>query len=106
MHDEKKTEMLEFTPEIILISEVWLGFIAIYSKLSLDLCKKNGVKTCSVINVIESSIARSSDFILPIHAGPEIGVASTKAFIGQMLVLYILALKISEIFSSELFSVW
>jgi glutamine---fructose-6-phosphate transaminase (isomerizing) len=64
---------------------------------ALDLCKKNGVKTCSVINVIESSIARSSDFILPIHAGPEIGVASTKAFIGQMLVLYILALKISEV---------
>ena len=34
---------------------------------------------------------------MPIHAGPEIGVASTKAFIGQMLVLYILAIKISEI---------
>ena len=46
---------------------------------------------------MESSIARSSDFVLPIHAGPEIGVASTKAFIGQMLVLYILAIKISQI---------
>ena len=64
---------------------------------ALDLCKKNNVKTCSVVNVIESSIARSSDFVLPIHAGPEIGVASTKAFLGQMLVLYILAIKISEI---------
>jgi len=64
---------------------------------SLDLCKKNKVKTCSIINVVESSIARSSDFVLPIHAGPEIGVASTKAFIGQMLVLYILAIKISEV---------
>ena len=60
---------------------------------ALDLCKKNNVKTCSIINVVESSIARSSDFVLPIHAGPEIGVASTKAFIGQMLVLYILAMK-------------
>ena len=59
---------------------------------ALDLCKKNKVKTCSIVNVVESSIARSSDFILPIHAGPEIGVASTKAFIGQMLVLYILAI--------------
>jgi len=64
---------------------------------ALDLCKKNKVKTCSVVNVVESSIARSSDFVLPIHAGPEIGVASTKAFLGQMLVLYILTLKISEI---------
>ncbi len=64
---------------------------------ALDLCKKNKVKTCSIVNVVESSIARSSDFVLPIHAGPEIGVASTKAFIGQMLVLFILAIKISEI---------
>jgi len=64
---------------------------------ALDLCKKNNVKTCAVVNVVESSIARSSDFVLPIHAGPEIGVASTKAFIGQMLVLYILALKASEL---------
>ena len=64
---------------------------------ALDLCKKNNVKTCSVVNAVESSIARSSDFVLPIHAGPEIGVASTKAFIGQMLVLYILAIKISEV---------
>ena len=62
---------------------------------ALDLCKKNNVKTCSIVNVVESSIARSSDFVLPIHAGPEIGVASTKAFLGQMLVLYILAIKIS-----------
>ena len=64
---------------------------------ALDLCKKNNVKTCSVVNVIESSIARNSDFVLPIHAGPEIGVASTKAFLGQMLVLFILSVKISEI---------
>jgi len=64
---------------------------------ALDLCKKNKVKTCSIVNVVESSIARLSDFVLPIHAGPEIGVASTKAFIGQMLVLYILAIKISEV---------
>ncbi len=63
---------------------------------ALNLCKKNNVKTCSVVNVVESSIARISDFVLPIHAGPEIGVASTKAFIGQLLVLYILAIKISK----------
>jgi len=61
---------------------------------ALDLCNKNNMKTCSVINVIESSIARNSKFVLPIHCGPEIGVASTKAFMGQMLVLYILVLKL------------
>ena len=64
---------------------------------ALALCKKNNAKTCSIVNVVESSIARDSDFVLPIHAGPEIGVASTKAFIGQLLVLYLLAIKISEI---------
>ena len=61
---------------------------------ALDLCKKEKVKTCSVVNVVESSIARDSNFVLPIHCGPEIGVASTKAFLGQMLVLYILCLKL------------
>ena len=62
---------------------------------ALDICKKNNVKTCSIVNVVESTIARNSDWVLPIHAGPEIGVASTKAFLGQMLVLYILCLKIA-----------
>jgi glucosamine--fructose-6-phosphate aminotransferase (isomerizing) len=62
---------------------------------ALELCNINKMKTLSVVNVIESSIARNSDFVLPIHCGPEIGVASTKAFTGQMLVLYILTLKIA-----------
>ena len=64
---------------------------------ALDICKRNKVKTCSIVNAVESTIARNSDWVLPIHAGPEIGVASTKAFLGQMLVLYILCLKISKI---------
>ena len=62
---------------------------------ALDLCNKHKMKTCSIVNVVESSIARDSKFVLPIHCGPEIGVASTKAFLGQMLVLYILCLKIA-----------
>jgi glucosamine--fructose-6-phosphate aminotransferase (isomerizing) len=49
---------------------------------ALDLCKKNNMKTCAVVNVIESSIARDANYVLPIHCGPEIGVASTKAFLG------------------------
>ncbi len=64
---------------------------------ALEICKKNKVKTCSIVNVVESTIARNSDWVLPIHAGPEIGVASTKAFLGQLLVLYILCLKLSSI---------
>ncbi len=63
---------------------------------ALEKCKKNNIKTCGIVNVVESSIARSADFVLPIYAGPEIGVASTKAFIGQMLVLYLLTIKISK----------
>ncbi len=63
---------------------------------ALEKCKSNKVKTCGIVNVVESSIARSADFVLPIHAGPEIGVASTKAFIGQMIVLYLLTLKIAK----------
>jgi len=61
---------------------------------ALDLCNKNGMKTCAVVNVIESSIARDSQFVLPIHCGTEIGVASTKAFLGQILILYLLTLKL------------
>ena len=61
---------------------------------ALDICNTNKMKTCAVVNVIESSIARDSNFVLPIHCGPEIGVASTKAFLGQILVLYILAIKL------------
>ena len=64
---------------------------------ALELCKKNKMKTFSIVNVVESSIARNSDFVLPIHCGPEIGVASTKAFLGQMLTIYIFILKISFI---------
>jgi glucosamine--fructose-6-phosphate aminotransferase (isomerizing) len=51
----------------------------------------------SVVNVEESSIARESDLVLPIHAGIEIGVASTKAFTAQLTVLAMLALKIGHV---------
>ncbi len=64
---------------------------------ALDLCNKNNMKTCAVVNVIESSIARDANFVLPIHCGPEIGVASTKAFLGQILILYILSLRLGSL---------
>ena len=54
---------------------------------ALRLCKKNGWKTMGVVNVITSSIAREADAVLETLAGPEIGVASTKAFVAQLAAL-------------------
>ena len=63
---------------------------------ALKFVKKNKCKVLSLVNVIESSIARESDFVLSIAAGPEIGVASTKAFSAQLCVLASLCLVISR----------
>ncbi len=60
---------------------------------ALRYCRGKADRILSVINATESSIARESDIALPIHAGVEIGVASTKAFTCQLTVLLILALK-------------
>ncbi|RFP89760.1 glutamine--fructose-6-phosphate transaminase (isomerizing) [Rhodobacteraceae bacterium 63075] len=60
---------------------------------ALRYCEGKAARILSVVNVPESSIARESDLALPILAGVEIGVASTKAFTCQLTVLYLLALK-------------
>ncbi|MEX0277100.1 MAG: glutamine--fructose-6-phosphate transaminase (isomerizing) [Ruegeria sp.] len=60
---------------------------------ALRYCEGKADKIVSVVNVPESSIARESDLALPIHAGVEIGVASTKAFTCQLSVLLMMALK-------------
>lgn len=60
---------------------------------ALRYCEGKADKIVSVVNVDESSISRESDLALPIHAGTEIGVASTKAFTCQLTVLLLLALK-------------
>ncbi|MEM6566619.1 MAG: glutamine--fructose-6-phosphate transaminase (isomerizing) [Pseudomonadota bacterium] len=60
---------------------------------ALRYCAGKADSVMSVINVPESSIARESDLALPIHAGLEVGVASTKAFTCQLTVLFLLALK-------------
>jgi len=56
--------------------------------------KRKGAKILSICNVIESSIARESHHIIYTHAGPEIGVASTKAFTTQLTALYLLAIHL------------
>ncbi len=55
-------------------------------------CRENGQSPISIVNVPSSTIARESDVVLPTLAGPEIGVASTKAFTCQLAVLFSLAL--------------
>ena len=59
--------------------------------MALRHAKENGMKAIAIVNVPESSIAREADAILPTRAGPEIGVASTKAFTAQLTVLFALA---------------
>ncbi len=63
---------------------------------ALRYCKGRAASIASLVNVPESSIARESDLVLPIHAGPEIGVASTKAFTCKLTVLLALALKAAQ----------
>ncbi len=63
---------------------------------ALRYCVGKADSIVSVVNVPESSIARESDLVLPIHAGVEVGVASTKAFTCQLTVLLMLALKAAE----------
>ena len=60
---------------------------------SLRYCKEHGLKIGAVVNTRESTIARESDAVFPILAGPEIGVASTKAFTCQLAVLAALAIR-------------
>jgi glutamine---fructose-6-phosphate transaminase (isomerizing) len=59
---------------------------------ALQYCKENGQKIASIVNVQESTIARASDVVIPIFAGTEVGVASTKAFTCQLTVLACLAI--------------
>ncbi|HSQ97385.1 MAG TPA: glutamine--fructose-6-phosphate transaminase (isomerizing) [Rickettsiales bacterium] len=62
---------------------------------ALKLCKENGQKIISLVNVLQSNIAYLSDMVLKTLAGAEIGVASTKALTGQLVVLYLLGIKIA-----------
>jgi glucosamine--fructose-6-phosphate aminotransferase (isomerizing) len=60
---------------------------------ALKLAKEYGASTLSIVNVKGSSIARESDYVLYTHAGPEIAVASTKAYTAQVSCLYLLAFR-------------
>jgi glucosamine--fructose-6-phosphate aminotransferase (isomerizing) len=55
---------------------------------SVKKAKENGAKILSIVNVPTSSLARMSDSILTLNCGPEIGVAATKSFMGQLMIIY------------------
>ncbi len=68
---------------------------------ALKLSKEKGAKTIAISNVIGSSITREADYSLYTHAGPEIAVASTKAYTSQVILLVILAIYFAEILGLE-----
>ncbi len=63
---------------------------------ALRYCAENNQHVASIVNVVESTIGRESDVVFPIHAGPEIGVASTKAFTCQLMVLAAMAIATAK----------
>jgi glucosamine--fructose-6-phosphate aminotransferase (isomerizing) len=66
--------------------------------------KRKGAMTLAICNVVESSLAREADHVIYTHAGPEIGVASTKAFTTQLVILFLLSLRMGRelgVLSSE-----
>lgn len=67
---------------------------------ALKLAKSKGAKTLSISNVIGSSITREADYTIYTHAGPEIAVASTKAYTSQVVLIAILAIHFAEILES------
>ncbi len=62
---------------------------------ALKLAKSRGVKVLAIVNVVGSSIARAADYVMYTYAGPEIAVASTKAYMVQLCVLYLFALRLA-----------
>jgi glutamine---fructose-6-phosphate transaminase (isomerizing) len=66
------------------------------TRAGLSAGKELGAKSLAIVNAVGSSIARDADAVLYTHAGPEIGVASTKAFTTQLVALYLIALFLAQ----------
>jgi glucosamine--fructose-6-phosphate aminotransferase (isomerizing) len=66
------------------------------TRAGLTAGKERGAKSLAICNAVGSSIARDADFVFYTHAGPEIGVASTKAFTTQLVALYLIALNLGQ----------
>ena len=91
----------EFRYRDPIVSEKDLVIIVSQSGETLDtlaalkLAKQKGAKTLAIVNVVGSSIARAADYVLYTYAGPEIAVASTKAYSVQLAVLYLFTLRLA-----------
>ncbi|MBE0501586.1 MAG: glutamine--fructose-6-phosphate transaminase (isomerizing) [Desulfuromonadales bacterium] len=103
----------EFRYRDPIISEKTLTLVVSQSGETADTlaalreARGKGGKVVCICNVVESSIARESDGIIYTHAGPEIGVASTKAFTTQLVALFLFALHLGKVrgqVDAELFS--
>ena len=67
------------------------------SLAALRMAKEQGYRTLAIVNVVGSSIAREADHVLYTHAGPEIAVATTKAYSAQLIVCYALAIRLASV---------
>ena len=85
-----------FGPDTMVIAVSQSGETA-DTLAALREAKSQGSPVCSIVNVLDSSIARESDWVLYTHAGPEIGVASTKAFITQVALLIRVAVSVAHL---------
>ncbi|MEG2212495.1 MAG: glutamine--fructose-6-phosphate transaminase (isomerizing), partial [Clostridiales bacterium] len=63
---------------------------------ALRVCQEHGAQVVAICNVVDSSISREADYVLYTLAGPEIAVASTKAYISQLMLLYMLTFRLAE----------
>jgi len=65
------------------------------TKAAMELAKERGADTMAIVNVKGSSIAREADMVVYTHAGPEISVASTKAYMVQISIMYLIAFELA-----------
>jgi glucosamine 6-phosphate synthetase-like amidotransferase/phosphosugar isomerase protein len=86
------TPIVEYTDKVVYLND---GETA-YTLAAIELAKNSGAFIFGICNMVGSSIARTTDSGAYIHVGPEIGVASTKAFTGQVTVLMMLALTLGH----------
>ncbi|MBQ7826154.1 MAG: SIS domain-containing protein, partial [Clostridia bacterium] len=84
-----------FTPAALAVIISQSGETA-DSLAALRLCKAHGVRTLAIVNVPESAMAREADAVLCTQAGPEISVATTKAYAAQLAALYLLAIALAS----------
>lgn len=82
-------------PDMLLIAVTQSGE-TVDTLVSMEAAKEHGVKVLGIVNVVGSQASRVADGVIYTHAGPEIGVASTKAFTSQVIALYLWALHLAK----------